>query len=275
MTSNSRKPSITLTDVTPAAAEQLLGRNSRNRNVRQATVDAYARDMTAGNWLVTGESIKVATNGDLIDGQHRLLAIVKSGVTVQMFVAKGIELEAMRVVDTNVKRSSADMLKLDGHPNYVTLASATRFAMTVSTDRPVESRNQSKAVTNLEVAEFVAENADLADAVAAVLHYRNTIDIPPSITAVAWWQLVRVDSEACEVFFSSIANNATGGAKDPRNTLIQRLASARRSNERLPQTGQLSMIYRVWNAWRKGTDLASLKLYGPGGGLVPIPTKLI
>lgn len=275
MTSNNRKPSITLVDVTPALAEQLLGRNDRNRNIRSATVAAYARDMAAGNWLMTGEPIKVAPNGALIDGQHRLLAVIKSGVTVQMVIARGIPAESQRVMDTGDKRSAADMLKMDGHANASNLAASVRFAMALESEKPKESRNQSGKVTNSEVADFLAQNQDLEAAVAATLHYRNTIDMPPSITAVAWWTLVRLDSEACETFFASIANNQTNGVGDPRNTLIQRLTSARKANERLPQTGQYSMLFRAWNAWVKGETLSKLPIYSTrDGGLVPIPNPV-
>lgn len=272
MTSNSRKPTVALVKVTPAMAEEWLGKNTHNRNVRQASVSAYARDMIAGHWHVTADPIKFTADGTLLDGQHRLLAVIKAGVPVEMFVAKGIDADAQRVMDTGAKRSPGDMLKLDGYLNANHLAAAARFAMTYQTG--VEVRNQPTAPTNSEISEFVSENPDLAEAVAAAGYYRNTIDIPVSVTGVAWWVLIRLDSEACESFFASIATSATSGAGDPRSTLIQRLASARRQGERIPQTAQLSMVFRVWNAWRKGNSLQKLPIYSRDGGQVPIPNPV-
>lgn len=272
MTSNNRKPSIALVKVTPELAEEWLGKNTHNRNIRQSAVAAYARDMASGHWQVTAEPVKFTAEGTLLDGQHRLLAVIKAEVPVEMFVAKGISSDAQRVMDTGAKRSPGDMLKLDGYANHSVLAAAARFAMTYQSG--VESRNQVSTPTNSEISEFVTENPDLASAAAAVTYFRNTIDIPMSVTAVAWWILVRLDSEACETFFASIATAATNGAGDPRSTLIQRLASARRNGERLPQTAQLSMLLRVWNAWRKGTQLQSLPVYSRKGGQVPIPEPI-
>lgn len=274
MTSNNRKPSITLVQVTPAVAEELLGKNVRNRNVREKVVRAYGRDMRADNWLVTGEAIKIAEDGDLIDGQHRLLAVIWSGVTVPMFVAKGIRADAQRVMDTGAKRSPGDMLKLDGHANAHHLAAAARFAITYLASSASPSRTQRDAVTNSELSEFLENNQDFPAAVAAVLHYRRTIDIPMSVTGVTWWLLAQLDPEACETFFHSIANNQTSGAGDPRNTLIQRLATARRNNESLTQTAQLSMLFRAWNHWRKGLPLAKLQVYSREGGEVQIPNPI-
>lgn len=59
--------------ITPDMAEKWLGRNPRNRHVRQRDVVRYAQSMLAGEWLVTGEAIKFSFDGNLIDGQHRLL----------------------------------------------------------------------------------------------------------------------------------------------------------------------------------------------------------
>lgn len=272
MTSNNRKPSITLVKVTPELAEEWLGKNTHNRNIRQASVTAYARDMTAGHWHVTAEPVKFTSDGTLLDGQHRLLAVVSAGVPVEMFVAKGVAADAQRVMDTGAKRSPGDMLKLDGYANHSALAAAARFAMTYQSG--LESRNQGMAPTNSEISEFVTANPDLVSAVATVTYYRNTIDIPTSVTAVAWWRLVQLDAEACETFFSSIATSATKGTGDPRSTLISRLQSSRRNGERLPQTAQLSMVFRVWNAWRKGGSLQSLPVYSRNGGQVPIPDPL-
>lgn len=274
MTSNNRKPSITLVKVTPEMAEEWLGKNTHNRNVRAVAVASYARDMAAGNWHLTGEPIKFGPDGALLDGQHRLLAVIKAGVPVEMFVAKGITADSQRVMDTGAKRTSSDMLKLDGYANPVQVAAAARYAMTYRSG--TDSRNQTTTPTHSEIGAFVTANPDLASAVAAAMYYRKTIDLPVSVTSVAWWLLVRVDAEACENFFASIATNATKGAGDPRSTLITRLASARRQGERLQQPAQLSMLLRVWNAWRKGTQLASIPVYSSGaGGLVPIPNKLI
>lgn len=273
MTSNNRKPSFRVVRVTPELAEEWLGKNTHNRNIRQSTVDAYARDMAAGRWLLTGDAIEFGPDGVLYNGQHRCLAIVKSRQTVEMLVAEGIAADAQRVRDAGPRRSPSDMLKLEGHANYSTLAAAVRFAMTYPTG--VEPRNQSKTPTHSEIGEFLTKNEDLADAVAASRYYRKTIDIPPSITAVAWWQLVRLDADACENFFNSIANNATTGDGDPRNTLIKRLNSARRSNERLPQIAQLSMLFRVWNAWLQGKSLHSLPVYSTkDGGVVAVPKPI-
>jgi hypothetical protein len=69
--------------------------------------------MKNGAFELTHQGIAFYEDGCLADGQHRLSAIVKSGVTVQMMVARGIE--KGRAIDRNRPRSIADCAKIAGH----------------------------------------------------------------------------------------------------------------------------------------------------------------
>lgn len=66
------KPEVAWVPIDPATAERWLKANKRNRKLRRGPVLAYARDMAAGNWRLTGEAIKFAPDGTLLDGQHLL-----------------------------------------------------------------------------------------------------------------------------------------------------------------------------------------------------------
>lgn len=74
--------------VTPALAKQWLEKNTNNRNVNFAKVKKMAKDMREGHWDTTHQGIAIATDGTLVDGQHRLMAVVESGVTVRMKAKK-------------------------------------------------------------------------------------------------------------------------------------------------------------------------------------------
>ena len=78
--------------ITPELAEKYLEKNYNNyRHASSTAVNAYAEDMKNGNWELNGESIKFSENGSLIDGQHRLMAVVKAGVRIPMLVVTGIK----------------------------------------------------------------------------------------------------------------------------------------------------------------------------------------
>ncbi len=105
--------------VDPATAKRWLDNNLVNRRIDEDTVVAYARDMKGGVWLKTHQGIAFNDKGELIDGQHRLLAIVRTGITVTMMVTFGLphgiqgrEMKTMDAVDRGRPRSVADQLKI-------------------------------------------------------------------------------------------------------------------------------------------------------------------
>jgi hypothetical protein len=106
-------------DVTPDLAARWLKNNFGNRPVSDDTVIAYARDMIAGQWVPTHQGIAFNDKDELIDGQHRLLAVVKSGVSVRMMVTfnlpshiGGKQVTTMDAVDRGRTRSVGDQLKI-------------------------------------------------------------------------------------------------------------------------------------------------------------------
>lgn len=103
--------------VTPKIAEKMLSSNTHNRPVYQLTVDCYARDMRLGLWKPNNQGIGFDVNGVLIDGQHRLLAIIQSGVTLEMIVVTDLPVESQTTVDAGKARGVGDNLHLIGEDN--------------------------------------------------------------------------------------------------------------------------------------------------------------
>lgn len=109
-----------LETISPAVAADILKTcNQRNRPVRDKAVHDYAVEMRAGRWGVTHQGIALDDKNVLVDGQHRLLAVIESGQTVQMLVTRGIPARinqngvfTMDVIDSGRRRTTADQLNL-------------------------------------------------------------------------------------------------------------------------------------------------------------------
>lgn len=99
--------------VTPEMAEQWLKLNTSNRRLRRWWAEALAAAMRRGEWLPTHQGIAFAVSGHLIDGQHRLIAIIKSGIAQQMLVVHGVPDKAFSVLDIGAKRSASDTTGLN------------------------------------------------------------------------------------------------------------------------------------------------------------------
>lgn len=113
--------------VTPPMAKRWLERNESNRKVSRARVNAYARDMAAGHWARSPHGIVFNENGDLLDGQHRLHAIVAANVAIRMLVVRGADHDVRLVIDRGRVRSMADALTMAGEKNAHLKASIVRW----------------------------------------------------------------------------------------------------------------------------------------------------
>ncbi len=99
--------------VTPAMALEWLAMNKGNRRLRRLHIRQLADAMLRGEWVLTPDGIAFDVNGTLINGQHRLHAIVLSGMTIEMNVTTGVPEKAFKVIDQGVKRTTGDLLRLD------------------------------------------------------------------------------------------------------------------------------------------------------------------
>jgi hypothetical protein len=96
--------------VTPAKAKEYLALMRENRGVRIHHVNMLAREMGAGRWRDSPQGIAFDEKGRLYDGQHRLHAIIKSGVTIWMSITRHVSEDVFPVTDTMIPRSFADVL---------------------------------------------------------------------------------------------------------------------------------------------------------------------
>ena len=102
--------------VTPQFAQEALRHNGNNRNLSKVRVDLYKKDMKDGNWSLNGESISFYDNGDLKDGQHRLMAIAESGLSQWMVVVRNIPTKVV-IADRGRSRSTCHILEMAGYPS--------------------------------------------------------------------------------------------------------------------------------------------------------------
>jgi hypothetical protein len=251
-------------EVTPAIAAEWLKRNNNNRSVKRHHLAGLIRDMMAGNWLLTGDPIRFNIHGVLIDGQHRLMAIVQSGVAQTMTVAVGLSETAHHGIDLNARRTVADVLVMGGAKHTACTAAAARLALAA---RSGLTNTKKVQFTQPEVLEFLDQNPIMAAAAEVATKLHRTIDCPPSVLAVAWAEMSQIDPDACSDFFNSLAASRTDGDGDPRAAYLRRLQHARRQRERIQPLTHLAMLVRTWNAVRRNESLHVLKVRGG----TPIP----
>ena len=97
--------------VTPEIAAHFLQKNKGNRDYRKKWVAHLSNIIKTGEWLTTHQGIALDKDGNLIDGQHRLLAIIDSGLPVQINVSYDVDANTFSCIDIGVKRNLADITR--------------------------------------------------------------------------------------------------------------------------------------------------------------------
>jgi hypothetical protein len=99
-------------EIGPERARQYLEMNTTNRPVRHHTVKLFASTMMRGSWQLTHQGIAFDSDGNLIDGQHRLSAIILCGLSIKMNVTRGVPNDAYHFIDIGLKRRYCDILNV-------------------------------------------------------------------------------------------------------------------------------------------------------------------
>lgn len=153
--------------ITPDMAREYLKSNSMNRPLNDKTVNFYAQEMRAGNWKLNGEAICFGKNGALLNGQHRLSAIVKSGKEIQTMVVRGCDENAFITYDSGRLRRISDIFSIEGINNYsyvsciATRVLALKQNATIISQIRNSSRSLPKKYAKTEIMEEYYTSPDL------------------------------------------------------------------------------------------------------------------
>jgi hypothetical protein len=253
------KLDIKIEDISPAKAHLYLAAAGPNRTVRKAAVTQYASDMAAGLWRQTGQGIIFDIEGRLMDGQHRLQAIIQSNRTVKMTVVRGVSPSAMPMIDVGLKRTVGDSLGIAGVTNAAQVAAVARLAL--GYDMESFAKWTLRDLSSPQVNAYANEHlAGLEHAVLRAAQLRSYFPVSQSVLGAAIFIFNRIDPEACETFLTGVSNMQASYEGDPRIALIRRLQSIRNMKVIASSSQLLDVFIQCWNSWRKEEPRALVRL---------------
>jgi hypothetical protein len=245
--------------ITPTMAKELLEKNISNRRVKGKVVAKYATDMLNGLWLEdTGELITISKLGVLLNGQHRLLAIIKSNTSHKMHLATNAPDEVFRVIDTGSSRTTGDIFKIDNIPYSVQLPAIITVykRLLLGHVGAVDLRYSSSIVLN-----YYYERPDFYKNVArkTKLWYDSISKIlPPSIIGGFYCYFQGINESMAEDFFNQLCN-AEGNISKPISLLKKKLTDDILSSKKLPVSLKNAYIVKAWNYFRNQESIKVLK----------------
>jgi len=248
-------------EITPIMAVDFLKRNPNNRKINTKIVHRYAADIKNGKWKEdTGELIKISEDGNLIDGQHRLSAIVEAGVSVYLHVAFNVSSTVFDVLDTGKKRSASDVFEIKN------ISYSTQLPSIISTFIRLESSSyQAKqGLTNQEIYQEYAKRPNYWDGIATYtqsMYMSFAKVLPPSLIGGVFAHLDKVENKGAQnEFIEQLCTGAFIKNKTMftvRNVLI---SDKMKTKNKFTTKDKVALIIRAWNAFVKGIKLKRLLL---------------
>jgi hypothetical protein len=255
-------PRYELVAVAPERARELLGGNTHNRNLRGRLVSAYAADMAAGRWVENGETIKISIDGTVIDGQHRLHAVIQSEETVKFLIIFNLPMSSQDTVDTGAKRSFADVLRLREEHNYKDVASVTRRVHLWNLG--ARRNNAGPVPTIPQLLNTLEENPDIRISADMAAKVHRAIPIHASVAGLCYWLFSRIDADDAAFFWDRVADGANLVPTDPVSVLRRTIIDHMTGQTNLADYMVLAYVIKAWNSYREGRPMHVLK-YRPGG----------
>lgn len=247
--------------VTPDIAKEWLSRGiDNNRNIRPSHVDGLARDMSAGQWVAdSGNLIRFDDRGRLFDGQHRLSAVVKSGVSCSMWVGFNLPPDAFTVTDTNKGRSAADAIDMEGMPNGTAVAALTRMVLTWERTGGKSVRQPHSNPTNREILTRAKSDPLVHDAVRSVKSRTRIREMPPSVASFGYWLFRQIDRDATGEFMRGVLSGEGLSTGDPRLAYRRRCLNMIIRGQEEGINSRVAGLVKCWNLWRQGKTRMEFK----------------
>lgn len=247
---------IQLKLITPSYAKDLLESNINNRKVKMPVVLKYANEMALGQWKTnTGELIKVSKTNKLIDGQHRLLALIKAQVSIEFHVAYDVEDSIFDVLDTGTVRNSSDVFSIERVKYNALLPGIIQFYHTqfLSTQKNNRLSNAQLLEAYKKRQEYWEEIARFSDKM-----YRSFAMVLPSRVIGGLYAIFNDINEKQSTDF--ITSLCTGDNVVDRvfSVLRNKLIQDKTSTRKLTPMHKNALIVKAWNAYRLGNEVKGL-----------------
>lgn len=250
--------------VTPEIAETLLSRASVNRRLNKGQVTSLAGAILRGEWKLTHQGIAFDDTGALLDGQHRLNAIIEANTPVEMLIFEGLPKDVFPVLDTGKRRSAADALLSTG-AKYLQLLSSTIRHVILFKTMPNDLWSGARAhVSNDRILAAYNEDKDrYAEAVTIGRELSRHLFASQTAAAVGFFVTTEVAPAAdIDEWISGLKSGASLDSGDARLALreVPRDFQKRGSRRRMGMRDQVAIYIKAWNAWVEPEKAQELRL---------------
>jgi hypothetical protein len=249
--------------VTPEQALAWLTNAAKNRPIIDSAVRRYGADMETGRWTLNGQGIIFDTNGKLVDGRHRLTAIVATQTHIAMLVVRGAKPEAFETMDSGRTRTLANTLAIEGHKNAAAVSATARITFAY-----VSGMNLKFSPTRSELLELIRRHPAI-ETYATLIANRDYLIKGMGVPRNSLAAVLAIANDASnrdqdiKEFVEGFITGEGLFHGDPRLTLRRWLAKTRTEvgvgGSRVAEPFFAATV-KAWSAFANDNDLANIRL---------------
>lgn len=253
------KAEVEIVNVSPAKAAEWLMRNTHNRPIRRQHIATLLRAIEKNEWRLGNDAIAFDSNGVLLNGQHRLTAIVESGKTLPVMVVRGLDPKAQFAMDTGKKRAAHEQFSFLGIQGGGSKAALCRGLLNYD-DKDGLATGSNVYVTTEEIIDL-CRGDELLD---VAMTFSNGLSrrIPGGRTtavALGYYLILNAWPEKVPAFHEQLAD----GVELTKNSPILRLRNLLLSGQMKQNTGVdrrklLACFLKAFNLWIDGAEVEVL-----------------
>lgn len=260
--------------ITPQQARDLLANhNPSNRRLDSGHATFLAQEMERGTFRPdNGDSIRIDTNGNVLDGQHRLAAIVRVGKPVTMLIAKDVDRDTFATIDTGKRRTVQDIVGIDfamlglvapkgtPHAARLLIEYESKFALGAS----AVNTGARRVIASVDAVLSMCKRDGFMDAVQRAVKISKKMKIVQTApVAVALLACERDNKPACDLYFHRLQTMEGLQAGAPEHSVDRALRTWKVSGSAAQRSvyGQLFALIRGYLASRDGERLS--RIYVP------------
>jgi len=245
-------------EIDATIASKLLATNKHNRLLNEVKINTYSNDMINGKWELNGEPLIIDSNGELIDGMHRVSAIIKSNVSCSFVIISGVDPKSRQTIDTGKSRNLSDALKIEGANNTARLSSGIKLYIKLRNGYAARN-STSIQLTNMDsMIEYFNNKSEYDDLVMrGSVFYTKSFKIlsPGEFIAFYRYFKLKYTNDIIDSFFNSIVDNNKGVCK----LLFVKLLNNKIAKRTMAQSERNALIIKSFLYYVSGKPITLLK----------------
>jgi hypothetical protein len=253
--------------ITPEMARELLTNNTANRPIKPNHIIFLMKEIVSGNWKFNGDPIRIGHDGSLIDGQHRLTAVIRTGIAIETLLIDGLDPKVFDTIDSGARRSTGDTLSVFGEKNGRNLAAAL-----VVVNDLIMGKNDfhhTVKISNSEILDMLNKYSGIRES----LYWGRAIDklAPFSVSVALHYLFSLKNKDKANTFFEAIHTGVNINNNDPTYWLRRRMIENATSKSKMTRRYMAALFIKAWNAHTTSKKMRSLKFCETGDGAEPFP----